>query len=150
MKGILLISGNATSGKDTFFTGLKLIFGDSVKRFAFADALKIDTSPLAHRIFNKTISSLSKDEKELFRPLLVDYGNIMRKVNPLYWIEQVDNEIKKEDSLDYAIITDCRYENEIEFFKKIILALSNYCILNDMIVLGVSFLQLMKLKKRII
>lgn len=118
MKGILLISGNATSGKDTFFTGLKLIFGDSVKRFAFADALKIDTDPLARRIFNKTISCLSKDEKELFRPILVDYGNIMRKVNPLYWIEQVDNEIKKEEYPDYAIITDCRYENEIEFFKK--------------------------------
>lgn len=118
MKGILLISGNATSGKDTFFSGLKLVFGDSVKRFAFADALKIDTDSLARRIFNKTISDLSKDEKELFRPILVDYGNIMRKVQPLYWVKQVDDEIKKEDSLDYAIITDCRYENELTFFKE--------------------------------
>lgn len=117
MKGILLISGNATAGKDTFFRGLRLEFGESVKRFAFADALKSDTNSLSERIFNKKVNGLSKEEKELFRPILVDYGNIMRKVNPLHWVNQVDKEIKSK-KIDYAIITDCRYENELDFFKK--------------------------------
>lgn len=118
-KGILLISGNATSGKDTFFRGLRLIFGKSVERFAFADSLKNDADILAERIFNKKIILLSKEEKEIFRPILVDYGNIMRKVNPLHWVKEVNKSIQSSnDDFDYVVITDCRYENELVFFRE--------------------------------
>lgn len=131
MDGILLIAGNATAGKDTFFKGLNLLYGGSVKRFAFADALKKDCEGLSHKIFKKGISELSSEEKNLFRPILVDYGNIMREVSPLHWVEEVDKEVSDwRNKLFYdrifrngnykrnAIITDCRYENELEHFKK--------------------------------
>lgn len=121
VKGILLISGNATAGKDTFFNGLSLLKKNRVKRFAFADQLKNLTQKISTSILKKEIEFLSPEEKELFRPVMVAVGELARKADGDFWVKKVDSKIQWLNEIQedfYAIITDCRYENEFLYFKK--------------------------------
>lgn len=121
IKGILLISGNATAGKDTFFNGLSLLKKNRVKRFAFADQLKSLTQSISTSILKKEIEFLSPQEKEMFRPVMVSVGELARKVDGDFWVKKVDSQIQWLDEIQeefYAVITDCRYESEYLFFKE--------------------------------
>lgn len=123
---IYLISGNARSGKDTAtkcFIDNFAKNGILAKRYAFADELKRQLDPLL--LLNFGISAFTEDakEKSLIRDLMISYGKMCRNIDPDYWVKIVAAKIKKEEKPCVAIISDCRYPNEFQFFappKKLI------------------------------
>jgi len=117
---IIGVSGVARSGKDTFFKLFKKCMGAEGKffrRFAFADKLKSDIRPLIKRSFNIDIKKCSDDEKELIRPLMVEYGKIGRNIDENYWVNKLMNQILSYKDPRSGVITDVRYENEQLYLK---------------------------------
>ena len=96
MKHLILLSGKAQAGKDTFADSIAS-FG--FERYAFADALK-------HEALSGGWDGI-KDFKG--RLLLQELGSVWRKYEPDHWILRLQESIMH----DRAVITDCRYRNEI-------------------------------------
>jgi hypothetical protein len=120
---LILVSGNARVGKDTFFNTLSNLLNDRINcnRFAFADQIKDDLSNLLMNNFNIDPHHPSEEQKEIIRPLLVSYGtDVARKLDPEFWIKKIYKKIEKNNSLTHnlCVITDARYPNEQTFFKK--------------------------------
>jgi hypothetical protein len=118
---IIGITGYARTGKDTLANGLKMILKNEnigCKKLSFAWALKKD---LDYFLVSKTgISAFTEDknQKELIRPLMVTYGSdIMRKIDPDYWIKCVRREIDEKHRNKIIIIPDVRFENESKWIK---------------------------------
>lgn len=116
----ILISGAARSGKDSIckcFISEFAEHGIFARRYAFADALKTEVGPLLFT--NLGIDSFTEDayEKNLIRPILLAWGQICRKVSENYWVEEVSRRINLEKKPHIAIISDCRYGNESDYFK---------------------------------
>ena len=117
---VIAIGGVARVGKDTFSNSLIHLFkreGLEAQRVAFADALKDDLNDF---LLAKTgVNAYSNDEEEkiLVRPLLVEYGRLMRALsNGRYWIDIVKEKIEKNTENDIiSILSDVRYRNEIEW-----------------------------------
>ena len=111
IKGIIQLSGYAEAGKDT--TGLILSNELSMKRYAYADALKraaIDCGIVDERIFTD-LAYKTKNRKKL-----VDFGRGMRQVDPDVWVRGIFNSRSSlyEDVISQGVfITDCRYMNEV-------------------------------------
>ena len=109
------LAGFAGTGKDTLYKLIKEIAekdGDKFTKVAFADQLKKDLIPIANKMGVHPFTE-GQDEKRLLRPIMVAYGEAQRKIDPMYWVERVEN------SVNYFLIkginiciTDTRYENE--------------------------------------
>jgi hypothetical protein len=115
---MILISGFKRSGKDTLCNYI-LEFNSNAKRYAFADALKQQIRNFALEQYNIDILNCNDKDKEIIRPLLIAHGEIRRKLNPLYWVENVYHSILKdiqENNKLVPVISDIRYANEAEFF----------------------------------
>lgn len=118
-KNIIAIAGNARSGKDTLGKHIVSILnehGISAKTYSFADELKKETD--AFLMQTLLISSFTDDdeEKKIIRPFLVFWGTeIRRKLTPNIWVDKVSNSIQENE---VAIITDLRFENELEWVKQ--------------------------------
>jgi hypothetical protein len=91
-------------------------------RQALADSLKAELTDLLWENFGINIFNCSDEEKNLVRPLLVDYGKIKRQVsNGTYWWSLLEKKIEQTDWQDNVvhIITDVRYaeyEKDENFF----------------------------------
>jgi len=113
--GKLVIStcGLARSGKDTFCRLLiaKLSQrGIRAERFALADSLKEKMLPFLVENFNINVFDCTTEQKELIRPLLVDFGKIKRiQTEGKYWTRLLENQISQSQA-KVAIITDVRYD----------------------------------------
>lgn len=111
---IITLSGKARSGKNTLADMLKAEIeecGYNVCEIAFADYLKLICEK--HYGWNGV-----KDE--LGRSILQQVGtDKIRKINPDFWVNIVDETIQilKHD-YQYFLITDARFPNEIQYFKK--------------------------------
>ena len=124
------LCGVARSGKDTFCAhAIKLCEEQQVtaSRVSFADALKQDVKDF---LLNKVgIDPFTEDEaeKNLIRDFLVAYGTkLMRKKDSRYWISKIEDQVKRNMSNnEVTIITDVRYENEIDWIQE---ELDGYCI----------------------
>lgn len=110
---IILVSGQAGAGKDTFFELAETIV--SARRIAFADELK----EIAEENFN-----WDKEKDKAGRQLLIDIGRTARNYNENFWVNKVINKIKTIlyypyliALTDYIIVTDWRYQNEYERMK---------------------------------
>lgn len=112
---IILVSGKAESGKDTFYQiAENYMEGNNCLKYSLASSLK--------RIAREMTWDGKKDERgRWFLQWLGDGG---RKYNPNIWVElliqQINDDytgciIKDEDIL---FITDCRLPNEVEQIKK--------------------------------
>jgi hypothetical protein len=106
------ISALASSGKDTFFKLFKEELKNyDVRRYALADELKIDLSGFILQKCGINIFNCSAQEKELIRPLLVEYGAIKRiQTEGKHWYEFLEKKILS-DAPDIAIVTDIRYDS---------------------------------------
>ena len=107
MSKLIYLSGKARSGKDEF-AKIWCKLNPSFKRMAFADAIKSK----AAEILGVKLEDLSNPEtKEKYRAFLIFGGQLVRSVDPLYWVKQVVNDpyFKTGD----VIITDVRFPNEI-------------------------------------
>ncbi|NVM34339.1 MAG: hypothetical protein HWN81_02010 [Candidatus Lokiarchaeota archaeon] len=116
---IIGICGNARSGKDTLANNIVEILkeqGIKSKVLSFANELKESVNGF---LIEKTgISAFTEDEeqKKLIRPFLVCWGtDIMRSINDNIWIEKLNNNLCSDC---VNIITDVRFENEINWIKE--------------------------------
>lgn len=106
---IILISGYATSGKDTFGTMLAKYLPHS-KIFHFADPIK----ECAKIYFNW---DGNKDERG--RKLLQQLGQAGREYDNDIWVKKLLDRIEKDDeNIEFIIIPDWRFKNEFEFMSK--------------------------------
>lgn len=110
---IIGVSGFARSGKDLFAKVAQIALekrGLKVEKYALAYELKNDLKDL---LKNKTTFdpfTENTEEKNIIRPLLVAYGDVMRKVSQgKYWTHKIEQKIK-ESSADVIFITDIRYD----------------------------------------
>jgi hypothetical protein len=119
------ISGYAGAGKDTFCTALSKTIqekeGTPVIRSAFADNLKRNMNLFLTRNLGVSAFTQDPEQKEVIRPLLVCYGETMRKADPDYWVKQVfdvidsyKSRLNGTDQYFTFIIPDVRYKNEAE------------------------------------
>lgn len=119
---VIGISGASRSGKDTLCRALMRFFKSkniNSKRISLAgDIIKKDLKNLIKNKIN--INSYTEDnyEKNLIRPLLVEYGKLMRnKTEGRYFI----NKLKKTNNI-INIIPDIRYaeydKDELYWLKK--------------------------------
>jgi hypothetical protein len=117
MNKILIGFGSkAQIGKDFAVISLKKA-GYDVERVAFADELKKDVATLFSRN-GLDFDELMKDpaKKELIRPLLVSYGQIMREFDPDIWVNKALKD--KERKHQITAVTDVRFPNEVIALKK--------------------------------
>ena len=114
-KQILLgLGSKAQVGKDFAAAGLKQYF--DVERIAFADALKADLS-LLFNINKLDFHGLCEDieDKTKIRPLMCEYGQIMRHFYPDVWIDRALSGRVFDHQV--TIITDVRFPNEVKRIK---------------------------------
>jgi len=111
------ISGLARSGKDLFTTVAQNVLkehGLKTERFALAYELKSDLKDLIQKKTGIDVFTENTEEKNIIRPLLVAYGDVMRKISDgKYWTQKVEQRIGKSKA-DVVFITDIRYDHYIE------------------------------------
>lgn len=114
---IIGVSGFARSGKDLFTTVAQSILeeqGIKTARFALAYELKNDLKDLVKDKTGIDVFTEKTEEKNIIRPLLVAYGDVMRKIsNGTYWTSKVESRIK-QSNVDVAFVTDIRYDFYLE------------------------------------
>lgn len=118
---IIALSGLKYSGKDTTARCIinQLCQSDiNAMRFAFADRLKTEVCAA----FGIPLIELEAN-KAFWRPILQFWGNEFRRVyqkDDEYWVKLLRNDLKIFFNLynnGIAIITDCRYPNEMRFIR---------------------------------
>lgn len=113
---VVLISGKAGHGKDTFAAFLKTALakerGSRVLITHYADLLKF----ICEHYFD-----WNGRKDEYGRHLLQYVGtDIIRKENPNLWVDFVITMLNYfQDNWDYVLIPDCRFPNEIERIKEV-------------------------------
>lgn len=107
------IGGTARAGKDTFCAIAKKQLenqGLKVKKFALADELKNDLKDFIREKLDMDVYTQITSEKDIIRPILVGYGDSMRKkTHGTYWTDKLTKSISQDDS-DVVIVTDIRYD----------------------------------------
>lgn len=113
---IILLSGFAGSGKDTFADWL--VENRGYKKYAFADELKKEVSekmniPLNYFYDRDLKDKIIKDGKRP-RDYLIEYGEKMRNEDINHWIKKIPT------TDDKIVISDCRFPNEQKYFPEAI------------------------------
>lgn len=123
-KIIVLISGKKMNGKDTLADFMRQEVNS--RKFSFAEPLK----RMAGELFDLSDDQLySQDHKEIIddrydkspRDIMKEFGAKMREIYPDIWVMNTYNNIKKEfelDFIEFAFISDCRYQNEIKVIER--------------------------------
>jgi len=110
---IIGISGMARSGKDLFTTVAQKILSDKgfrTERYALAYELKNDLKELIKDKTSINVFTEDTKEKNIIRPLLVAYGDVMRKISEgKYWTSKVETRLSTSNA-DVVFITDIRYD----------------------------------------
>lgn len=115
---IIGIAGNARSGKDTLGKNFVKILSDQgikAKTYSFANELKKSVDDFLIREIGISAFTEDEEEKKVIRPFLVFWGtDMMRKINDNIWVEKIEPCL---DNNHVNIITDLRFENELEWIK---------------------------------
>jgi len=110
---IIGISGYARSGKDLFTSvAQKILKEHKIKseKFALAYELKNDLKYLIKNKVGIDVFTDNTQEKSIIRPLLVAYGDVMRKTSEgRYWTGKLEQRIANSKA-DVVFITDIRYD----------------------------------------
>lgn len=115
---IIGLGSRARVGKDWAFKQIESAYGKHVKRFAFADALKQDVFQLLTSRAEIDVFNMGDRERQLARPVLVAYGEMMRAIQPNYWIDRLLLSMKIHGSrVPILVVTDVRYENEVDMVQ---------------------------------
>ena len=101
MKYLILLSGKAQAGKDTFADSIQCL---GFHKYSFAKALK-----------DEAIAGGWNGQKDFRgRILLQQLGTVWRNYEPEHWIRRLQESIRH----DMVAITDCRYLNEISLMQR--------------------------------
>lgn len=128
---VIGVAGVARVGKDTFCLYLEQILkshGVLVERVAFADSLKSDLKSFLLAKTGVSPYTIDETDKSLIRPLLVEYGRLMRKLTKgEYWIDQIKKRVEKNiKNNTISIVTDVRYANEANWINSLDYGLTVY------------------------
>jgi len=104
------LCGYARVGKDE---AAKALVGLGWTRVAFADALKSEVC----RTFGITQGYLAEN-KEAWRPLLVEWGRARRRLEPNYWIQRAMATASNDLGIG-VVVTDVRYWNEAKYLRSL-------------------------------
>ena len=100
MKLLILLSGKAGAGKDTFADSIQCL---GFHKYSFAEALKTEA-----------LEGGWNGQKDFRgRILLQELGSVWRHYEPEHWIWRLQESITH----DLVAITDCRYLNEISLMQ---------------------------------
>jgi hypothetical protein len=117
-KHIIAIAGNARCGKDTLGKNICSLlneYGIKSSTYSFADELKRETDDFLKQTLGISAYTDNNDEKSIIRPFLVFWGtDLRRKLNPTVWVDKVLERINDDE---VAVITDLRFENELDFVR---------------------------------
>lgn len=121
---VIGLSGVARSGKDSFYKYLAVTassYNKSIIRVAFADQLKKDLADFIYDRAGISVFTNNTKEKEIIRPILVAYGQMMRNLTKgAYWVDKINELIESTLLKDPSVsvcITDVRFPNEVEFVQ---------------------------------
>ena len=118
MDNIIGICGNARSGKDTLGKNIVSILKDNgikSKVLSFADELKKSVDEFLINSIGISAFTEDEEEKKTIRPFLVTWGTeVIRSMDKNYWINKLEEKISQNQ---VNIITDVRFENELEWIK---------------------------------
>lgn len=116
---IIGISGSARSGKDTLGANIVKILADQgikAKTVSFANELKQSVDKFLLDQTGISAFTEDNDEKKLIRPFLVCWGTeIMRSIDDRIWIDKLEENISSDC---VNIVTDVRFENELDWIKQ--------------------------------
>ena len=110
----IAISGKMCSGK-SFCSNLIKQKYPQFKLFSFAERLKSITHDLFLDQFHMVENDNVIQRKHKNRKLYVDVGQKMREIDPNVWTKYV---LKQSNNVDFAIIDDLRFKNEMNALKK--------------------------------
>lgn len=117
---ILAFTGIAGAGKDLAYQLLSQYI--NCKRVALADELKREMRPFILDRFSIDLLNCSRAEKDLVRPLLVEYARIKRQqTNGRYFIDKITDYVKSVSFNSTVVITDlrhCVYERDELYWLK--------------------------------
>ena len=120
------ITGFARSGKNLYAEIASNIlnqFGTSSRQASLAFQLKSDLYEFLNESVKIDAFTENTDEKNVIRPVLIAYGNMMRdRSYGKYWTSKLESDLENfKNECDYVFITDIRYniypEDEVYWLK---------------------------------
>ena len=124
---IVLLSGYARSGKDTFAEGMTRYSVD-VKRIAFADALKDAANNYAFQLGLSGVNFHEETFKSAHRDTLVAMGRFARSMHKDVFIFNLTETANRERS--HVVVPDTRYINEVVVTKQIMGEVRNWRVIH--------------------
>jgi hypothetical protein len=112
---IVLLSGYARSGKDTFAEGMTR-YSNAIKRIAYADALKDAANEYARNL-GLSVNFHEETFKAQHRDTLVAMGRFARSIHRDVFVFNLTEAANRERG--HVVVTDCRYLNETIVTKQI-------------------------------
>lgn len=109
---VIVLCGYARSGKDSLFKGFHQN-DPNCERIAFADSLKSEIDGFLKNHLQISAWTEDTDEKSIIRPMLVAYGEAMRKIELNHWLNKGLEKIDESSNKTY-VFTDARYINELK------------------------------------
>lgn len=107
---VILLSGYARSGKDTFASALTKLARRPIRRMAFADRLKLALTMAASTV-GIDVDYMDEAEKIRDRDLLLSFGTAMRRRDPYVFAKFVQKAVFELRS-GTLLVTDLRYLDE--------------------------------------
>jgi tRNA uridine 5-carbamoylmethylation protein Kti12 len=112
---IVLLSGYARSGKDTFAEGMTRYSMD-IKRIAFADALKDAANDFSINL-GLSVNFHDDSVKATHRETLVAMGRFARSIHKDVFVYNLTEAASRERG--HVVVTDTRYINEVVVTKQL-------------------------------
>lgn len=111
MSYIVMLLGMSKAGKDEVG---KFFIKNGYKRYAFADAVKIEYA----KTNNLPLSEMFNEKKEFHRSGIIKHAEYKRVINKFHWINEIQNDLLFDynNGID-IVITDSRRIPEILFIK---------------------------------
>jgi hypothetical protein len=111
---VVLVSGTARAGKDTFFDLLSQLNANFIG-YSFAFELKEDLKPIVAPM-GIDIHNPTDKQKKIIRNLMISYGCAWREIDINHWVKKVDKHIDKLEDYWIPVIRDNRFISETEYF----------------------------------
>jgi len=113
---VIILSGYARAGKDTFARGLIKGASTSTRRLAFADQLKEAADEFMNHLGLFQGSFMEEDFKTKHRDVLVTLGRFARSLDKDVFANALCQKALETDTF-HIVVTDCRYANEVLVVK---------------------------------